>query len=79
MCIALSKYKTLVLFLILFYEMEEVYKECAIILEIYLCFSIPYVFRSDFSLNNRSKNFMGMYNMYITISWCAHIFKNTNW
>ena len=49
MCVALSKYNRLVLFLILFYEMEDVYKECAIILKIYLCLTIPYVFRSNFS------------------------------
>ena len=48
MRVALSKYNRLVLFLILFYEMEDVYKECAIILK-NMCLTIPYVFRSNFS------------------------------
>ena len=38
MCVALPKYNRLVLFLVLFYEMEDVYKECAIILKIYVSY-----------------------------------------
>ena len=48
-CAAVSKYNGLVLFVMLFHGMEDVYKKCAIILKIYLCLTIPYVFRSSFS------------------------------